>query len=134
MLNRPENRIFFLCLVSAFIVLDAAAGTAGASWNGTLTDGEGKPIAGSVITLHAPSNNRIYTATTAIDGRFAIADIVPGIYEVSAKIAEREWTSTLVVKDASPLTMSLQIPSGQELRILPSITEIASAQATGGEH
>ena len=135
MLNRPRNLILCLGLVCVVLVLDAGAGSAGASWKGTLTAGEGKPVARAVVRLHAASGNHDDIVAIVADGRFEFADIGPGTYAVSAKLAEREWKSTLVVKDASPLTMSLQIPpAGQELRILPSITEMAATQATGGEH
>jgi hypothetical protein len=134
MFQRSRIRTLSLCLLCALFVLQANAATGSASWNGILTDGEGKPIGDAVLILHAP-NSRLYTSTTVTDGKFAFADIASGTYEVAVKIAEKEWKSTLVVKDASPLTMSLQIPSiGQELRILPSIAEAATAQATGGEH
>src|SRR5882724_9994121 len=135
MFRRSRIRVLSLFLICALFVLRSAAGTGGASWNGILTDGEGTPIAGAVATLHASSDNRLYTATTAADGKFAFPDIAVDTYEVSVKIAAKEWKATLAVKDASPLIMSLQtLLTGQELRILPSIVEAGIAQATGGEH
>jgi hypothetical protein len=135
MFQRSRIRILSLCLMCAVFVLQANAATGGASWNGILTDGEAKPIAGAVVTLHASPDHRLFTASTANDGKFGIVNIAPGTYEVSVKTGEKEWKSSLVVKDASPLTMSLQIPPiGLELRILPSMTEAVNAQATGGEH
>ena len=111
-----------------------AGAASGASWNGVLSDAAGKPVAATIVTVHAASENRNYTATTTADGRFAFANIAAGTYEVAVKTADKEWKATLVVKDASPLTMLLQIPPlGQELRILPSSAEI-TAQASGGEH
>lgn len=134
MFRRLRIRLLSLCLTCALIVLPVSAAV-GSSWNGILTDGGAKPIAGAVVTLHSSSNNSLYRATTAADGKFVFAAIAPGTYEVSAKLALKEWKSALTVKDAGPLTMSLQIPPpGQELRILPSITETAAAPATGGEH
>jgi hypothetical protein len=135
MLQHSRIRILSLCLTCALFVLQANAGTGGASWKGILTDSEGKPVAGAVVTLHAASDNRVYTATTAADGKFAFVEIAAGTYEVSVKAADKEWKAPLVVKNASLLTMLVQIPSGgQELRILPSSAEASTMQATGGEH
>src|SRR3954467_8269966 len=134
MFDRSRIRFFSLCLTCTLFVLPANAASGG-SWNGVLVDAEAKPIPGAIVTLHASSESRIYSATTTADGKFAFAEITIGTYEVSIRIAPKEWKSTLAVKDASALTMSLQIPPmGQELRILPSIAEAATAQATGGEH
>ena len=91
------------------------------------------------MRLHSASGGRDYSATTAANGTFAFADIAAGTYEASVKVADKEWNGAawLVVKDGSPLTMSLQISSPgqnpQELRIVASGGE-ASAQASGGGH
>ena len=104
-----------------------------------LRDGAGKALAGAGVRLHSASGGRDYSATTAANGTFAFADIAAGTYEASVKVADREWKGAawLVVKDASPLTMSLQISSPgqnpQELRIVAPSGE-ASAQASGGGH
>jgi hypothetical protein len=116
-----------------------ASALSGASWSGVLTDGSGKPLAEAVVTLRSSSGGRDYTVRTASSGKFAFAEIVAGSYEVSVKVADREWKAVapLVVKDASTLTMALQLSSPgqttQELRIVPSATA-TSAQASGGEH
>ncbi|MGA8340995.1 MAG: carboxypeptidase-like regulatory domain-containing protein, partial [Candidatus Sulfotelmatobacter sp.] len=96
-------------------------------------------MAEAVVTLRSSSGGRDYTVRTASSGKFAFAEIVAGSYEVSVKVADREWKAVapLVVKDASTLTMALQLSSPgqttQELRIVPSATA-TSAQASGGEH
>jgi len=67
--------------------------------------------------MHAAAGHD-YAATTDSNGKFAIADIAAGAYEVSIKSGERDWKlSTPLVVSSSALTVQLQIPSqGQELR------------------
>ena len=136
------------------IVLLTAASTAnalsGAIWNGVLTDAAGKPIAHAIVRLHS-AGSEDYTATTALDGKFVFPEITAGSYEVSVTVAGDVWKpgALLVVKDASPLTLALQISSlgqagqeatgqVQELRISATNPQVASAEATtqasGGEH
>jgi hypothetical protein len=108
----------------------------GASWNGALTDGSGKPVSGAVVTLHSTSGGRDYSAATAANGTFSFVAIGGGSYQVWVKSSDKEWKAagTLVVKEAAMMTMSLQMAStGQELRITSSSTEV-SPQASGGEH
>ena len=96
-------------------------------------------MADAVVVLHSASGNRDYTATTAANGKFVIAGIAVGSYEVSVRAADKDWKAAapIVVEDASLLTMSLQISAPgqvpQELRIVPVVTETAT-QASGGGH
>ena len=106
------------------------------SWSGVLTDASGKPVAGAVVRLHSSSVQRDYLATTAANGRFVIADIAGGTYEVSVRTADKEWKAAtpLVIKDAAAIALSLQLSSqGEEVRLVASGAE-PSAQARGGEH
>ena len=149
MFKHLRNRFCILGLV-VLLAGTIAGAVSAASWNGVLNDASGKPVAGAGIKLHAASG-RDYIATTAVDGKFAFAGIELGSYEVSVRIADKEWkaASPVVVKDAAALTLSLQFFSlqhpgpqqpgtehpepGQELRVVPS-GAAASAQASGGEH
>ena len=111
------------------------ASVSGMSWSGVLTDASGKPVAGAVVRLHSSSVQRDYLATTAANGKFVIADIAGGTYEVSVRTADKEWKAAtpLVIKDAA-IALSLQLSSqGQEVRLVASGVE-PSAKARGGEH
>jgi hypothetical protein len=133
------DRFRFLCRLAVLLVASVSGAVSGAAWNGVLRDGAGKALAGAGVRLRSASGGRDYSATTAANGTFAFADIAAGSYEASVKVADKEWKGAawLVVKDASPLTMSLQISSPgqnpQELRIVAPSGE-ASAQASGGGH
>src|SRR5271169_3042345 len=132
----PGNRSWILCFGVVPLVAPIAVAVSAASWNGVLSDGSGKPVAEAVVRLHSPSGGRDCTVTTEAKGKFAFADIAAGTYEVSVKIADKEWKATTpwVVTDGAALTMALQLsPSGQQVRMVASGAE-TSAQASGGEH
>ena len=137
---RLRKGIPVLCLAVAFFTVPVANALAGASWSGALSDGNGKPVAGAVVKLHAVSGGHDYTALTADNGKFAFADIAADSYEVSVKIADHDWKAPrpVAIQDATTATVALQLAlpgqtAGQELRIIPAGVE-ASAQASGGEH
>jgi hypothetical protein len=130
------DRICILCFSVVLLSAPVVASVSGSSWNGVLSDDAGKPVAAAVVKLHSTSGGRDYTATTALNGKFAFADIAGSTYEISVKIADKEWkaAASFVVKDAAILTMALQLGlKAQELRVVSSTGEI-STQASGGEH
>jgi hypothetical protein len=132
----PGNRICILCLSMVLLAATVFASVSDTSWSGVLTDASGKPVAGAVVRLHSSSVQRDYLATTAANGRFVIADIAGGTYEVSVRTADKEWKAAtpLVIKDAAAIALSLQLSSqGEEVRLVASGAE-PSAQARGGEH
>src|ERR1039457_6513714 len=130
------DRICILCFSVVLLSAPVVASVSGSSWNGVLSDDAGKPVAAAVVKLHSTSGGRDYTATTALNGKFAFADIAGSTYEISVKIADKEWkaAASFVVKDAAILTMALQLGlKAQELRVVSSTGEV-STQASGGEH
>jgi Carboxypeptidase regulatory-like domain len=121
MFLRVLNRFCKLCVGTLLLGAPVAGALSGASWNGTLSDGSGKPVAAAVVKLHSAAGGRDYTATTAPNGRFTFAEIAKGGYEVSVKLADKEWKAgpPLLVKDRD-LTMALETsPVGQELASPP---------------
>ena len=110
------------------------AADSGASWNGTVRDETGKPVAQAIVKLQAITGDRRYTSTTAANGKFALADIAGGSYEVSVNVGGREWKTTLIVKAATSLIASLEIAAqGSEARLIATDGP-AAKQASGGEH
>jgi hypothetical protein len=141
---RSGYRIHIVCLAVVSFAVSAFGVPAGASWNGVVSDSSGKPVAGAIVKLHSSAGHD-YSATTSADGRFALAGIAAASYEVSVKIADKEWKAAapITIKEATAVTAGLQLPpprrisagqtQQQELRIISSGPE-ASAQASGGEH
>jgi hypothetical protein len=145
MLIGSENRGCVPWLMGLLFTALAAGAVSAVTWNGVLIDDAGKPLAGAIVTLHA-DGDKDYTATSATDGKFGFAEIARGSYEVSVRIADKEWKAeaALAVGENATLTMGLrvfltgQVAAGQdpqvgELRIVPG-AGVASAQASGGEH
>jgi Carboxypeptidase regulatory-like domain/Uncharacterised protein family (UPF0236) len=91
MFLRVLNRFCILCVGTLSVGAAVAGAVSGASWNGTLSDQSGKPVAAAVVKLHSAAEGRDYTATTAPNGRFTFAEIAKGGYEVSVKLADKEW-------------------------------------------
>ncbi len=123
-------------LIVPLLAASVAGAATGSSWNGVLRDDAGKPVAEGVVRLHPATGGADSTSTTAANGRFTFAELAAGSYEVSVNVANRQWRATvpLVIKDASILTVTLQIASqGREVRLLASGGE-TSAQGSGGEH
>src|SRR6202158_382586 len=130
------RRTSILCLGAVLLISSVVAAVSGTSWSGRLMDGTGKPLPEAVVKLHSTSGGHDYAATTAANGKFVFAEIAAGIYEVSVTVADKTWKSAVpvTIKDASILTVSLQIAAqGQDVRLV-SATGEASAQASGGEH
>jgi Carboxypeptidase regulatory-like domain len=130
------HRLHTLFLVAILFLCRVAAAVSGTSLNGVLTDAAGKSVSGAVIALHATTNGRKYSATTADGGQFDFRDLAPGSYDISVTIAAKEWKSIapVLVTEAAVVTTALQLSdSGNELRILYS-NAAASAQASGGGH
>lgn len=125
-------RIYSLSLFFVLIASCLESAAASVSWNGMLTDGTGKPVAGAVVNLHSTTEDRDYPATTASDGRFAFAQIPAGNYEVSVTLADKRWKSGSPILIQGLNVSALQISDqNQQLRV---ITSEAAAQASGGEH
>ncbi|HEV3513082.1 MAG TPA: carboxypeptidase regulatory-like domain-containing protein [Candidatus Sulfotelmatobacter sp.] len=130
--------------MAILLTVHSAGAVTTASWIGLLTDSAGNPIAGAVVRLRSADHE--YTATTAANGKFEFAGIAGGTYELSVKTSDSEWkgAASLIVKDATALTMSLQLTSsGQIVQAqAPAVQELSSAspgghsaaQASGGEH
>jgi hypothetical protein len=79
--------------------------------------------------------------TTSPDGYFAFATIAAGSYELSVKLAGKEWkgAAPLVIGGDGPITTSLQLSaSGQVLQAValskPTPSGKVAAPASGGEH
>jgi hypothetical protein len=122
--------------MALLLTTSAMGAVSGATWSGVLSDGAGKPVSLAVVKLHSTAGSRNYSANTSADGKFALAEIAAGTYEVVVKVGDKEWraAASLLVKDASVLTAALQLSSqGQEVRVVTSGVE-TSAQGTGGEH
>src|SRR5215472_11231 len=126
---RPVCSLVVLLLVSAPFSFPAT------SWNGTLWDAAGTPVAGAKITLHAAGGEPKYEAVTAADGTFAIAAVEAGSYTLTAETGGKTWTAEKEIEIAgeNAAQVNLALPAqGQTLLVNPGATRGASA--SGGQH
>lgn|GEM_PF-6551358 len=75
-------RIAVVALTAAFFILSypssvVQAQTAASTVTGTVSDGTGSPVAGAAVLLQGPAT---YTQTSDAQGKFAIANVTPGLY------------------------------------------------------
>jgi hypothetical protein len=111
MLTRSGNKLRILTLFAVLLAAAMGHALAAASWSGVLTDGSGKPVGAAIVTLHAASGGRDYSATTSADGKFAFAEIAAGGYEVSVTAGDKTWkTATpITVKESDTLNFALRL-------------------------
>jgi hypothetical protein len=138
-----RNRSHMLCVAAVFLLAPIAVVASSVSWNGTLVDCQGKPVASAVIKLHPSASGHDHTATTAADGKFYFAELVAGEYEVSATVGKKTWNTeiSLTIKEGAALNMGLQLPKqGQVLIVSSALASIATANekstapGSGGGH
>jgi len=136
----PESRgnclpaIFFLAglLVSTqfftSIRLDAQAPAASATWQGTLRNAAGSPIASATIELSDKGTTA--RALTGPDGRFKVESPKPGSFRLSVTIEGRvlEYAQPIQVAAGSPAAM-LTLLTNDQLTLAAAEQKVA----TGGE-
>lgn len=142
MFSRLQNRFNWFCLLALLVAVPTVNAVSGASWSGVLTDIAGKSVNGAIIEMHSSSGEPKYSARTSADGRFLFPSVAPGVYRVSVTVGDKMYKPALsfeVPANAAALTSSLQISSGEHLRVSPLPPELTNAaaqpstQASGGE-
>jgi hypothetical protein len=140
------NRLCPLVFIASLFAALAFASTSGATWNGSVLDGLGKPASGAVIRLHSSTGKQDYKATTAADGKFVFPSLAADSYQLSVKAAGREWKALdlFAINEETVLSLSLQLSGSGEILRLPGAPAPQSlqsatigtvaAQASGGEH
>src|SRR5947199_1925058 len=142
MFSKLQNLFNWLYLLALVITVPPANAASGASWSGVLTDVAGKSVNGAIVEMHSSSGEHQYSAPTSADGRFCFTSVAAGSYRVSVMIGDKMYKTALpfeVPAHAAALTSSLQIASGEFLRVSPLSPELTNAvaqsasQASGGE-
>jgi Carboxypeptidase regulatory-like domain/TonB dependent receptor len=126
-------KIAFVGIFGLMLAFGDGAAFADASWNGVLIDDAAKPVTHAEIKIRGTKGNPEYRVTTGEGGKFVVAHMQAGSYEVTVRAGEKEWRSRtpLMAKDAA-LELTIEISAaGEVLLKKPAPT---SAQASGGEH
>lgn len=113
-----------LCIAACGIPASAAAQLQLATIDGTVRGPDDTPVAGAVVTLLDGLGIALRSASTSADGRFRLANVVPGIYALQA--------------DAPPLRATLRsiaiggaLPVVVDLRLSPVATEQVVVRGEG---
>ena len=74
---------FALLMVVLLSTASALAQNTGGAIDGTVTDADGKPLVGAVITTRSPTMSVMLTTASAKDGYFRFIDLPPGTIDVT---------------------------------------------------
>ena len=81
------SRVLAAMVVVAVAWAPLSAGqVAMATARGTVTDEQGGVLPGVAVTVRHPDTNTVHTAATNVQGRYVVANLPPGTYEVTAEL------------------------------------------------
>ncbi len=130
--------IVFCCAQIVF----AQGGLGNAQLNGTVTDPSGSAIVGASITLKNTATDTTYTATSNDRGFYAVANVPPGNYELTASFTGfanyKQTGLVLTVGQTATINVGLKVASQGETIVVtteaptiePTRTEISQVVST----
>jgi hypothetical protein len=104
-------------VVALLFVPGSVSAQTTATVSGTIKDSAGGVMPGATVTITNPATGLSRTNVTGGEGRFVVAGLPPGQYDLRAEIAgfkPHEGTLTLAVADALDLSIVLEISGRQE--------------------
>lgn len=129
--------LFFSALLVSIAGTSARAQVVASGMTGTVTDADGKPIAGAIVTaVHTPTNTT-FTATTGANGRFGMRGMpVGGPYTVTAnsgtlEIQPLESVETALGEDTDVLLVAKSDVVQLERLVATASRTDLDANATG---
>lgn len=115
----PADRPARSAVIAALCALLLTGPVQAASVEGRVTDAEGRPLAGALVSLSNEARDRKETVYTAADGRYAIHSPFTGALSVRARAhALQDASQDLRVTDARVSTLDFQLapyPNAQAL-------------------
>ena len=116
------RRLSIVLLLVTALVTSASAQTA-ATINGIVTDQTGAPLPGVTVTAKNGATGLVRTAVTDTGGRYVVAQLPPGEYEVRAAVGgfKPHVRPDVVLTVAQALTLNLQLQIG-DVAILDVVT------------
>src|SRR5271154_6695723 len=96
-----SRRAAYLILAFALMMAGAASATVSlGTLAGTVTDGQGKPLAGATVTMQTSDGRRPHATHTGPDGRFQFSRFRPGQYDLRAYSsgAFSDWTKRVIIR------------------------------------
>jgi hypothetical protein len=100
---------FIAWLLCACLCMGAVFAQSGGTIAGSVLDLPGKPVAKAPVQARNVSTNAVYRATSSETGRYTLAQLPPGVYEVSVAMTEFSPFLQPSVTVAAAQTVSLEI-------------------------
>ena len=92
-------RVFILLLLSVTALVPAAAAQTSATVSGIVQDSTGAVVPGVTVTARSGLTGLSRTAVTGPEGRYVLAQLPPGIYEIRADKAKAEQTYQKIINE-----------------------------------
>lgn len=128
MIKKLADGIYSFCcaaLLTAAMALMAVAQTGTSTVRGTITDLQGKAVAGATVTLKNEAKNITRVATSDETGAYIFAAIPPNTYSLEIEAnGFKKSVSTIKTLVDTPSTFDLSLEVGQ-------ITEVVTVTGTG---
>ena len=114
------KNIFMCSLLSALLVLSAAAQTANSRISGTITDASGAVVPGAKVTVKNEATGVAYTQVTTGTGNYAFPSLVVGNYTLRAEMTGFKTVNQtgIVLQVDTPLAVNLALEIGQTTEVV----------------
>src|SRR5688500_8920737 len=108
-----RKQVFILVVAFLTALVPAASAQTAATVSGTVLDPSGLVVPGVTVTARSGATGLVRTNVTGPEGRFVIAQLPPGVYEVRAEIQgfkpHVRPEVTLTVAQTLSLNITLQV-------------------------
>ncbi|MFC4007107.1 S8 family serine peptidase [Nonomuraea purpurea] len=121
-----DNNVWGEGRLDTFAAVQAAPDEGLGDLSGTVTSG-GEPVSGATLTLSGPLSR---TITTGADGRYAVARLLPGEYQISvAKFGYQTATATATITADQTATADLSLTRQPSAVVTGTITTAGTPEA-----
>lgn len=105
--------MFFLVIVAAVVCADrpAAAAPRAGSLNGVVLNSAGNPMPRAAVSWQAADGTRPHSVHTDVNGRFQVAGVRPGLYELRAETGDMwsDWQHNVLVRTGAEASVTLRL-------------------------
>ncbi len=104
---------FFLAIVAAVVCADrpATAAPRAGSLNGVVLNSAGTPMPRAEVSWQAADGTRPHFMHTDVNGRFQVAGVRPGLYELRAETGGMwsDWQHNVLVRTGAEASVTLRL-------------------------
>lgn len=129
----PSSSALILVLIFVLTSLGQAQEAAG-TISGTVTDGSGRALANTKVSVKNKVSGQVAEAETDSDGHYTIPNLAPGDYDVTASQEGNSTTGTASLAAGAQQSLSLTLtPSATPSQNLPSAPSLQKTEPTQTE-